>query len=564
MRTSLTYLIFILSFSFGQSIPVWAQYLHVAVDGSDQNGDGSLSNPFATMTEASAHVQPGDTVFVHGGTYHNAHFGDGDIWNVENLADISCNGTPEAWIVFMPFPGDTVLLEFDATRGVRIKYSSYVKFYGFDIKGMGDVITFEEVQAAWGLYKDANGNIHDLAEEMGIDITDPELWGQYLDKPVTENIQKPSYFNGIGLMDFKSHHIIMENNTVRWAPASGLRVQKSDYTLVKGNRIYNNTMRSSVGVGAITVAEAEVLPEGDDYDGIKIEIIGNEVYNNENQIYSWAPSKSFIHFVIDEGSGIFLTRNNDTYDHGYMFIANNLSYRNGASGIVVHRTNRAIVEHNTVYDNGTTNGPDTKPGGIGFNTTDDVTIRNNISWSKPYKFALGKVGGDNTNLVIDSNLLFNDNGSEPVAKQVSSGWFEADPSFLNVVELDFRLSNNSPAINRGIVSNLVTDDIAGFPRNDGKPDLGAYEFDSTISVIDWQEKSQKGLLVYPNPSTSIVYIRLSSDEVNEIQLYGMNGESYKCPVQRTGNDKARLDLSMLPHGLYLLMTSSGTAKILKQ
>lgn len=552
-----------LAFGLMPGTMLQAQYLHVAVNGSDETGSGSLTDPFATMTEASAHAQPGDTVFVHGGTYHNKSFGDGDIWKVENLADISCNGTADAWIVFMPFPGDTVLLEFDATRGVRIKYSSYVKFCGFEIKGMGDVITFEEVQAAWGLYMDSDGNIHDLAMEMGIDITDPELWGQYLDKPVTNNIKKPSYYNGIGLMDFKSHHIIMENNTVRWAPASGLRVQKSDYTIVRGNKIYSNTLRTSVGVGAITVAEAEVLPEGDAYEGIKIEIINNEVYNNENQIYSWAPAKSFIHFVIDEGSGIFLTRNNDTYDRGYIYIANNLSYRNGASGIVVHRTDRAIVEHNTVYDNGTTNGPDAKPGGIGFNTTDDVTIRNNISWSKPNKFALGKVGGDNTNLVIDSNLLFNDNGSEPVAKQVSSGWFESNPLLMNAAGFDFRLTSGSPAIDRGYLNTLVTEDITGFPREDGKPDIGAYEYDPQQSITDWKGNNRKGLFVFPNPTPSSSYLRSDGNDLEPITLYDLHGNKHEFEYRQTGVGEFLLDLTLLPRGLYILKTSSGTARIIK-
>ncbi|MBX7195693.1 MAG: right-handed parallel beta-helix repeat-containing protein [Sandaracinaceae bacterium] len=44
--------------------------LHVAVDGDDA-GDGSEARPFASVSRASLEVGPGDTVLVHGGTYHD-------------------------------------------------------------------------------------------------------------------------------------------------------------------------------------------------------------------------------------------------------------------------------------------------------------------------------------------------------------------------------------------------------------------------------------------------------------------------------------------------------------
>ncbi len=540
------------------------QNIHVAIDGSDDSGNGSISNPYASITKAGSVVNAGDTVFVHGGTYHNTHFGDGNIWKIEKLATIVCNGSENAYIVFMPFPGDEVLLEYDANTGVIIKNSSYVKFMGFEIKGPGENITLEETQAAWGLYKDQEGNIHDLAEEMGIDITDPDLLGQTLEKPPTPNIKKPGYFNGVGLMDLLSHHIIMENNTVSWATASGMRVQRSDYTIVKGNRILYNTLRTSAGVGALTVAEAQVIPEGDSYEGIKIELIENDIHHNENQIYSWAPSKSFIHFVIDEGSGIFLTRNNDTYDHGYILIANNLSYLNGASGIVVHKTNRAIVEHNTVYDNGTTNGEDAKPGGIGFNTTIDVTIRNNVSWSKPNKFALGKVGGTNVNLNIDSNLLFNNYGPQSVVKDVNSGWFEANPEFVDVDELDLSLSSSSPAIDRGITTTIVTTDIMGTPRSDGHPDIGAYEFDYSASNDHLFHDKQKKLLAYPNPTNGIFFINISAKEIKSLKVFDLMGKQQAANIKLLETNKIEIDISSLNEGIYLIQTEMNSYKIIKQ
>jgi hypothetical protein len=551
-------LIIFLFFSALQALK--AQNIHVAVNGSDTTGTGTVSNPYATITKAANVAVPGDTVFVHGGIYHNDNFGNGDIWKSEMLALITCNGTANAWIVFMPFPGDTVLLEFDAAKGVNIRRSSYVKFAGFHIKGIADGITLQQLQAAWGLYKDSLGNIHDLAQEMGIDITDTALYGQTLTKPATINVERPPYYNGIGLIALSSHHIILENNLVEWTTASGLRVQRSDYTTVKGNEVRYCTMRTPGGVGALTIAESQVLPANDTFPGNKIFILKNKVHDNENQIYSWAPSKSFIHFVIDEGSGIFFTRNSDTYNHGYSVVANNLSYRNGASGIVIHRTDRVLVEHNTVYDNGTSNGP-AKPGGLGYNTTKHVTFRNNISWSKPTKFALGRVGANNFFLVVDSNLLFNNNGSEPVAKGLTSGWFEANPQFYNVNADDFRLAKNSPAIDRGYTPVLVADDYLGMPRSDGKPDIGAYELDPTISIALPAEKNQ--VKVFPNPVQDKLYIRFADKQPRNIRLFNISGKELPLRVKTLYAQQIVLDMKDLPKGIYFLKTTETIIKIIK-
>ena len=131
---------------FGFSQTFW----HVSVSGSDATGDGSLNNPYASLQKAEQQVQPGDTVYVHEGTYRNSDFNDGDIWEGNNLLTITANGTASNPIVFSPFPGDAVLLEFDSTYGVIIKNSSYITFTGFEIKGIGDQITQTEADECLG------------------------------------------------------------------------------------------------------------------------------------------------------------------------------------------------------------------------------------------------------------------------------------------------------------------------------------------------------------------------------------------------------------------------------
>ena len=321
---------------------------------------------------------------------------------------------------------------------------------------------------------------------MGIDIIDPSIIGTSINQPSSSDntIEKPIEFNGRALVANKSHHIEFIGNTIKNAPSAAIRAQQSDYITITKNKVYDNTFWTTQGVGAITISEATVRPLGDTYTGTKIIITENEVYQNENRLFSWNPTKTFVHFEIDEGTGLFLTRNKDTYAHGEMLIANNLSYKNGASGIVCHHTNNVTIEHNTVFDNATTNHGN--PGGIGVNISDNVKILSNISYSKSNKWALGILAEPVTNLVLDYNIVFNNSGSINFIRSTSSnpltnGWSEMNPLFTDENNYDFSLSNSSAAINNASTQSGQTTDYFGNNR-DANPDIGAIEHISTLGI----------------------------------------------------------------------------------
>lgn len=526
---------------------------HVATSGSDTSGDGSINSPFATIQKAEQQVQPGDTVYVHQGTYRNSTFNDGDIWSGDNLLTITANGTPSNPIVFMPYPGDSVQLEFDDTYGIIIRNSSYVTVTGFEVKGIGDQIDQTEADTAWGLYKDSSGIVHDLATELGIDINDPSLSGTEVPKPSLPDISKPNYYNGRGIVANDSHHITISNNIVRDVPSSAIRCQQSDYTTIAGNTVYNNTFWTTQGVGAITVAEATPTPAGDTNNGIKIVLEKNYVHHNENRLISWNPTKTFVKMVIDEGTGLFLTRNRDTYTYGSILIANNISSFNGASGIVSHYTNRVIIEHNTVYKNGTTN--DSAAGGIGINNVDDVIIRNNISYAEPDHWALGTLALPNTNVSIYNNLLFNENGSETIYNNLAAGWFESDPLFTDATNADFSLTASSPAIDAGSTAGTQTDDFLGSPRNDSAPDIGAFEYSAALSTPEYEGYN---ISLFPNPTDQFAYIELKGT-FHAISCFDISGKEI-FRIKNPANE-LQLDFSSLEKGLYILKFTSSKNQI---
>ncbi|WP_397447584.1 T9SS type A sorting domain-containing protein [Polaribacter sp. R77954] len=535
--------------------------IHVATTGSDTTGKGTESKPYRTLQKAENKVSAGDTVYVHKGTYRNSDFNDGDIWEGENLLQITANGTAEKNITFKPFTGDEVILEFDGTYGIIISNSTYINVEGFILNGIAENITKTEAESAWGLYKDSDGVIHDLAKELNIEITDPNIAGTKITKTATPGIKKPSYYNGRGIVANKSYHINILNNEVKNVPSSAIRCQQSDNTTIANNIVYNNTYWTTLGVGAITVAEA--TPQaGNTSNAVKIILSNNYVHHNENRLVSWNPTKTFVNIVIDEGTGLFLTRNRDTYSNGAILIANNISTFNGASGIVSHFTNNVIIEHNTIYKNGTTN--ESPAGGIGINNTDNVTIINNISYAEPDHWAIGVLSNPNTNLTISNNLVYNEDGSENIDRNLATGWIEKNPLFEDSENGGFLLKETSPAINNGTTNATQTTDYFGNLR-DSTPDIGAIEFGSVLGIKD--EPTLRAIQMYPNPTKSFIYFNFESQNIKKgtLEIFDLKGSLiYKAKIQ---NKVLKVNLSN-KKGLYIAKINTRKAvfyqKIIKE
>ena len=442
--------------------------------GQDAAGNGDVHSPFRTISYAANQCQPGDTVFVRGGTHRRADFGDGDIWTTGAVGRIATHGAPGAYITFRAFPGERPVLEFDASFGVLIQNASYIRVEGLEVVGVAPQITQAEAAAAWGLYKDSQGVIHDLAQEMGVDLSDPSIYGTIVSKAVQTDAQRPPYYNGRGIAALNSHHVEIVDNVVRDATGIAIRAGGSDYVTISGNTVHDNGYWNTFGVGAIDVFGSVVRPAGDSYAGVKITIEKNFVYSNENRMVSWNPSKPFVHFTIDEGTGIFVTNNVQTYTHGYFLIANNVSAYNGTAGIEFHLSERGILEHNSLFYNGVRG--DGPHGGIGVNHAADVTVVNNAVYATADHYALSVMGQPVSGVSVAGNVLFNDHSAtRDVHRLLPNGWIEADPRFAAPTVVDLRLQAASPAVDSGSPNVVQSDDITGAPRGDGAPDAGAYE-----------------------------------------------------------------------------------------
>lgn len=514
----------------------------VEVTGNNNNS-GSISSPFKTIFKASQVAQPGDIVNVRGGVYRNTDFNDGDIWNGSSAGKITCNGTAMQYITFQSYQNEEVIFEFDANYGVQILNSSYVIFQGFKIKGIGENITYAEAQANWGMYKLPDGSIHNITGNESL-------------LPLPSGTTKPSYYNGRGLVANGCNHVKLINNTIYNCPSSGIRGEQSDYIEIIGNTVYNNTYWTTQGVGSITIAEATNI---DNLNEIKIKIEQNLVHDNENKMISWNPTKSFITYVIDEGSGIFLTRNKDTYLYGKIKVSNNIVYKSGASGIMSHFTDRAIIVFNTLYYNGANN--DGFPGGIGINNTDEVIIANNIIYARPTKWAIGTTAQPNSNYVLENNLVYNENSSQSIYNNLSTGWLYADPLFVNLSTYDFNIQSNSQAINSASINYSEIFDFFNNPRIYGNNDIGAVEYTSSLHN---QTFSNVEIQVFPNPTSNLITI-LGNENLKILGIYNLIGqEQLNWKIITNTNFEVDLDVSDFETNVYLIKTNLGSKLFIKK
>jgi hypothetical protein len=92
----------------------------VSVNGQDA-GAGTAASPWRTLARANAAVQPGDTVLVHGGTYH------------EQITPAR-PGLRDAPIVYLAAPGEYVVVDGTTDNLIVVYVGNYTVLEGFTIR----------------------------------------------------------------------------------------------------------------------------------------------------------------------------------------------------------------------------------------------------------------------------------------------------------------------------------------------------------------------------------------------------------------------------------------------
>ena len=301
---------------------------YISMAGDDNNNGISPTTPFRTFNEVENNVQPGDTVFIMG-TYtndsYNANYSfsgninDPHIWHQENTIRINnLNGTASQYITIKSYDANT-LIKGDGANIFRVTNSSYVRVEGLELYGEVENISLTTAKDLQWLYRENGSIITERRIPEGTTVAQIEQnYSQPGSLPALNNVSRPSYTDTRGFYFSDVHHIDIINNKIHHTPGNGFRVAYCDYINIEDNEVYATSRKSYSGTHGLVVtnADSEIQGFADTNDGYKIFILRNKVYENYNEIISWAPSKTLITPNIDEGKGISLQRNdiddNDT------------------------------------------------------------------------------------------------------------------------------------------------------------------------------------------------------------------------------------------------------------
>ena len=115
---------------------------YVAVNGSDDN-TGTKEQPLATIQKAQSLVQPGDTVYLRGGTYHltEAQIARNErVYACVTFLDKS--GTVGKYIHYINYPGEIPVFDYSDVKpaGMRVAAfyvtGSFIHLKGFEVTGV--------------------------------------------------------------------------------------------------------------------------------------------------------------------------------------------------------------------------------------------------------------------------------------------------------------------------------------------------------------------------------------------------------------------------------------------
>ncbi|MEH2247211.1 right-handed parallel beta-helix repeat-containing protein [Nostoc sp.] len=402
------------------AIPTATRY-YVSGTGNDRNSGLTTSSAFRTIQRAADLTNPGDTVLIMNGIYSNANASG-------SVVDIKRSGRANAWITYKAYPGDRPKLKHNGWHGIQIyKRASYIEVNGLEVEGNNRNMTRD--RALRQKYNQSN--------------------------PLTNgNCITIDGRNG------HTHHIRILNNKVHDCGGAGISAIQSDYVTVDNNEVFNNAWYSVFGASGISLLSTWNYDNSQNY---KMFITANKVYNNQ-MLVPWIENGKY-----QDGNGIIVDRSRNNGYRGRTLIANNISYKNGGSGIHTYESDHVDIVNNTVYLNNQTAGIDY--GQIMSNHSGDIKVFNNILYSAPNRPI--SVNNKSSNVTFDYNL-YNNNGSDVNA--VGPNDIMANPLFIDASSGDFRLNRKSRAINNGFRWKSLTTDVLGNPRMSGSAcDMGAYE-----------------------------------------------------------------------------------------
>ena len=212
--------------------------IHVATDGDDSSGDGSASNPFASVERAARDAVPGTAIRIHEGTYPGGQF----------LA--SLRGTSDAPIWIGGIEGESRPVFDGNGEGIHLSQVSYVVLHDIEVRGsdfnginIDDGGDYANLQATHhvvvrGVF------IHDIGGDGNQDCLKLSGINRYYVLNSTFERCGGSG-SGSGIDHVGAHDGLLAGNTFREMSANGIQAKGGSENIeIRGNRFVDAGQRA--------------------------------------------------------------------------------------------------------------------------------------------------------------------------------------------------------------------------------------------------------------------------------------------------------------------------------
>jgi len=487
-NTWLTFLLLLMVVVLVLSAPpaVWAVTCYLDKDhpqAADQPDHGTIDQPWKSFDYALYQLGPGDTLLVRAGVYTT----------IDTITLTSGNtGQEGAPITVKAYPGETAILDNAHTiffEGANWWTFDGLIFQNYTSRGfvlgshetLGDLSTApaEHITIRNCIFRDSNRKC--LSIRYGNHLL--------LENNHFQNVRPGEPFDVVGYeisavgLKYLADDMVIRNNRFEEIGSDGIHLGTRDDADVRNVQIIGNEfwvnrpytgILGNVGENGIDVKTVNgVVISGNSFHGFRSTMPGQDahgsngdgivVHNNarnviieKNLFYD-----NTINLTISSGSdmivrnNIFMTARADE-NKGYWEGGYGLVVRGFTEGEVVYPTTNISVYHNTFYDNevylrswdvvGCTFKNNAIIGGA------DGVIPDNADWESDYNAWSGVIGEIPPMLQGANDIHADDLGLDP----------------------DLRPLPSSALIDAGQDVG-VADDLDGNPRDDGAPDLGAFE-----------------------------------------------------------------------------------------
>ncbi len=432
--------------------------IFVALNGSDIAGDGSFGSPYRTLYRAGRAAQPGDTIFVRGGTY---------LATKDKLYGVT--GTAAQPIIVQPYAGETVIFDgagADIARAksvILIGESTHIVFDGFEVRNSsGRGITVYDSS----FITVRNNRVHHVqsrgfsASGDHITLAGNEVWLAVLENE-NEAHGSSGWSSAISTNERPdgawSTDIVIRGNTVHDSWGEGITPIYADRVLIDGNTVFNTY---SVNIYINNVQHVTV-------NGNYL-FATTEAFNRTDHGYP-AHGISIANEQPVPGTGAF-TRDVTISNNIIVGTGRGISYwqtwvsdaENTYAGVRIFYNVVMGTRHDAIHFDAV-DGSHTPPSG--------GVLQNNIIFAGANGVAVN-IGNPAAWTITRNDWA---DGVPTIA--AGAGNFAADPQFiLPAIGGDaagFQVSPGSPVVGAGVAVDVPTDFAGNFRAN--PPTLGAFE-----------------------------------------------------------------------------------------